>query len=118
MSEAQIIFYRSPNGREPVREFLDELDSEARAFCLRFVQKLISPGPLSLTKQHVEQVRRGIWELKPSFRRVEYRIFYAQLRSGQYILLHAVKKKRQRLPASVFDLAEERLGEWRERHSL
>lgn len=77
MSENQIIFYRSPNGREPVREFLDELDAETRAFCLRFVQRLIDPGPLSLTKQLVEQVRRGIWELKPGFKRVEYRFFYA-----------------------------------------
>ena len=106
MSDERIIFYQTAAGRSPVEEFLDGLtDIKARAFCVAFIQRLVIPGS-PFQKKHAEQIRGRQWELKPSFRGVEYRILYAQLRDGRYLLLHAVTKKRPRLPTREFDIAE------------
>jgi phage-related protein len=79
------------------------------------MQRLISPGP-PLARIHAEHVRGRLWELKPSFRGIEFRFLYAQLRDGRYLILHAVIKKRRRLPAAEFALAERRLADFERRH--
>jgi hypothetical protein len=77
MSGSRILFYTMASGNNPIDDFLAGIrDVKARAFCVAFMQRLISPGP-PLARIHAEHVRGRLWELKPSFRGIEFRFLYA-----------------------------------------
>lgn len=112
MNGDAIVLYTTAAGRSPVEEFLESIqDVKAEAHCRAFLERLVNPGP-PLQRKHAEQIEGRLWELKPSYRRVEYRFLYAQLRDGRYLILHAVVKKRDRLPRREFDTALERLADY------
>lgn len=104
--------YRTPTGRSPVREFIDELsdlDAEEVAAAMKDVRK----NGLKAARH----LRREIYEVRAEGKDESYRILFAQQgRRGQILLaLVPLSKKTQTTPARFIDLAENRLRDWIER---
>jgi phage-related protein len=55
--------------------------------------------------------RGKIWELRPEWSGNEYRFFYGAIVGQQFVILHAVQKKTQRLKESDIALAEKRYAD-------
>ena len=59
-----IIFYEKPNGRCPVKEFLDDLSPKADLpFINRKLELLAKNGP-ALRRPHIAYLRDDVWELR------------------------------------------------------
>jgi phage-related protein len=107
-------FYRSVAGREPVRDFLDELSDEDSAAVAAAMKEVRNAG-----RGHadVNQLRGDIWQIEVDGKRVIYRLLFAEEgRFSQVLLaLEIVSKKWQRAKSRHIQLAERRLADWRGR---
>jgi phage-related protein len=84
-------FYRTPSGDEPVRDFLRALPRDARAKCGRYMQQLEWRG-LTLSAALAKKLAGDIWELRPEYDGIEYRLYFG-ITAGQAVYVHAVVKK-------------------------
>ncbi len=111
-----LAFWRSAAGREPVREWLNELSRDDKRTMGRDIAKVQFGWPVGLPL--CRPLSGGLWEVRsalPSKR--EARVFVG-FHDGVLIALHAIIKKSQRTPAGELTLAKQRLKEiqsWRER---
>lgn len=111
-----LAFWRSAAGREPVREWLNELSRDDKRTIGRDIAKVQFGWPVGLPL--CRPLSGGLWEVRstlPSKR--EARVFIG-FHDGVLIALHAIVKKSQRTPAGELALAKQRLKEvqsWRER---
>lgn len=111
----RVDFYRTSRGDEPVRKFLDgERKSNPGGVGAIFdVIALLAERGHELTKPHTDTIdsENGIRELRGG----PYRIAY--IRHGEaYVLVHAWRKKGQKLDPKALKRAQSRSREWRERH--
>lgn len=111
MAEKRFItqFYATPAGSEPVREFLRDLPKEARKKCGAYMEQLEWKG-LSLPAQYARKLSGDIWELRPEYGGVEYRLYFG-IHAGEAVYVHAVNKKREK--ATDIKLAQSRFNEWK-----
>ena len=118
-----IRFYRDPDGVQPAKEYLKDLQKQngknariqARQIA-SYIQLLAEYG-LSLSRNIIDKVNNkyNIWELRPGSNRV----FFVAWINGMFVLLHAFPKKTQKTPKreierairEVMDLRERGLGE-------
>jgi phage-related protein len=105
-----VIFYQDKHGSEPVKDFILEQSYAARGEILH-VLDLLYEFDLNLGKPYVEKVQGKIWALRIKHSSDYYRILYFACSGQNFILLHAIKKKRDKLLASDIDLAIERMNE-------
>ncbi|MDN5940616.1 MAG: type II toxin-antitoxin system RelE/ParE family toxin [Nitrospira sp.] len=102
-----VIYYETVHGDTPIETFLDGLSDKARAKCVSYLKQLEVHGtnlPASIAKH----VRGKIWELRPEWSGHEYRFFYGAVIGQQFVILHAVQKKTQKLKEKDIQLAEKR----------
>ncbi|MCA1666811.1 MAG: type II toxin-antitoxin system RelE/ParE family toxin [Thermomicrobia bacterium] len=113
MAERRLLtqFYRTPAGVEPVRDFLRALPSGARAKCGGYMNELEWKG-LSLPASHLKKITGSIWELRPEYEGIEYRLFFG-VKDGEAVYVHAVIKKQQRAARGDIALAQRRFDEWK-----
>lgn len=83
----RIIFYHSPTGQEPVREY-----------------GLHAPGV------RFRQIKGKLWEFYVKAG-ASYRIFYAVVTGPMMVLLHSYKKQSQKAPVREVKIAERRMKE-------
>jgi phage-related protein len=104
--------YRTPSGRRPVEEFIDELSDSDAAAVVAGMEEVRALG-LGAAR-HLDG---DIWEVRVDGDRVIYRILFAEEGSrGQILLaLDAFNKKTQRTPRATIELAKRRLADWRRR---
>ena len=115
-----IRFYRDPDGVQPAKEYLKDLQKQngknariqARQIA-SYIQLLAEYG-LSLSRNIIDKVndKYNIWELRPGSNRV----FFVAWINGMFVLLHAFPKKTpkreiERAIREVMDLRERGLGE-------
>ena len=100
------VFYALPNGREPVREFLDALDAPA--------QKTVRKSLLALRKRwpaigmpRVRKFEPGLWELRCRVAVGYVRVFFT-FSAGTLVLLHGFVKKSDDTPAPDLKVARQR----------
>ncbi len=127
----KVLFYASDSGRVPVREFLSNLPTKARAECFRVLERIEEEG-LDGQGFTTRQIRKKLWEIKIRAGG-EVRIFYCVLRSpatttsrdrvqgastvpeevdeSTVVLLHAYLKKTRKAPHREIDTAERRMKE-------
>jgi phage-related protein len=103
----KVVFYRLASGREPVREWLKQLDNESRRSIGGdlFTLQLGWPVGMPLARK----IEAGLWELRSDIPRGIARIMFTE-RGGLLILLHGLIKKSQKLPASDLALARRRMA--------
>lgn len=102
----------------PVQEFLEDLqkrDPKAATKCQSYTALLMKQGLSLLSKhQYVDKVadRSDLYELRPEYRNVEYRLYFTILGSSvTFVMVHAIKKHGRKPPKRDLDLAEKRARE-------
>ena len=116
MSLLQAVYYRAPDGNEPVREFLQSLDKKRRVSLRNQIARLnlLSDETPHLPFPHSSQVDGELRELRCHFGAEHYRVLYR--RSERLIvLLHAFRKTSAKLPTSEVDTARTRWQDFQAR---
>ena len=102
-----IILFETNRGGKPVEEFIESLSPNNRAKTIYTIRLLRQFGPF-LKMPHSKKITRNLYELRVRVKE-EIRVFYAYI--GETIcLLHAFKKKSQKIPSREIKNAEERLS--------
>jgi hypothetical protein len=102
----KIVLFKDAKGSVPVRDFLDGVfrrDKRAWAKALVFIECLQEEG-YRLRRPICDYLRDGIFELRPSFGGVNYRILYFFHEDKAAILAHGLAKE-GRIPEKDIDLA-------------
>ncbi|OAI25261.1 hypothetical protein A1351_17105 [Methylosinus sp. R-45379] len=100
-------FWRTLAGREPVREWLNELPLDDRRAVGRDMMKVQFGWPMGLPL--CRALSGGLWEVRSSLpSKREARVFFG-FHEGALIALHAFIEKTQRTPADELTLARQRL---------
>lgn len=109
-----ISFYETATGDSPARAFLQALPKEARRKCGRYMLFLQESG-LALPASRLKKLEGNIWELRPEYDGIEYRLLFGQ--SGDvFVFVHAFIKKRQKTTRADIELAQRRFRDWRTRN--
>src|ERR1700728_2429383 len=104
-----LAFWRSATGREPVREWLNELSRENKRTIGRDIAKIQFGWPVGLPL--CRPLGGGLWEIRSSLAtRREARVFCG-FHDGTLIALHAIIKKTRKTPAEDLALARQRFKE-------
>jgi phage-related protein len=100
-------FYRTPGGREPVREWLKDLPYDDRRIMGEDIKDVEFAWPLGLPL--VRSLGRELWEVRSSLTqgRIARTIFCVT--AGQMVLLHSFIKKTQKTPSQEIELALKRM---------
>ena len=102
-------FWRSVSGREPVREWLDELPREDQRVIGRDIAKVQFGWPIGLPV--CRPLSAGIWEVRSSLpSKREARVLFG-FHDGMLIAVHAFIKKTQKTAAEDLALARKRMKE-------
>ena len=104
-----LVFWRSSTGREPVREWLNELPREDQRKIGRDIAKVQFGWPIGLPL--CRPLSRGLWEVRSSLAsKREARVLFG-FYDGMLIALHGFIKKSRQTPAEDMNLARQR---WKE----
>jgi len=103
----KVVFYRSTSGREPVRQWLKQLDAGNRKRIGEDLYTLQLGWPLGMPL--ARKIEADLWEQRSSIDNGVARIMFTE-KKGRLILLHAFIKKSQKLPATDLKLTRRRLS--------
>jgi phage-related protein len=110
----RIDYYAGPNGRQPVAEWLNNLDKKTRDYMQDKVVRLQQKGLMLLNTSMMRPIKgygSDFYEIKYS----KYRIaLYHEKASNTFILLHGFKKERKRELREI-ETAYSRLREYQSR---
>lgn len=98
-----IYFYVDDRGHRPVKEFVDSLPMRDQAKVLAYLEELKRQGH-NLRRPMADYLSEGIYELRPK----DNRIFYFFFLKDNVVLLHAIKKKTNKIPVWDLDLCVKR----------
>lgn len=116
MSPFQAVYYRAPDGSEPVSEFLQSLGKKRRVSLRNQIARLnlLSDEVPHLPFPHSSQVDGELRELRCHFGAEHYRVIYRRS-EGLIVLLHAFRKTAAKLPTSEVDTAKVRWQDFQTR---
>ena len=100
-----VIFYMELSGKEPVREWLFELDKQDRRKIGRDILSVQYQWPIGMPL--VKPISKGLWEIRTSLDNRIARIFF-MIHGKEMVLLHGIIKKTQKTPPSEIALAKKR----------
>jgi phage-related protein len=108
----QAVYYRAPDGSEPVNDFIDGLDVKRQVALDNQIDRLnlLSPGTPHLPYPHSSQVEGELRELRCHFGRELYRVLYRRSRN-LVVLLHIFRKDSGKIPREEILIAKAR---WRD----
>lgn len=112
----EVLYYQTERGESPVEEFLLSLSIKARAKGLAYIDQLEQFGN-RLRSNIAAKVEGDLWELRPEFGGVEHRFLYFTFIDRKIVIVHALKKKRQKLKATDIEIAQKRISEVRRSES-
>lgn len=95
--------FRSEQGREPVRKYVDSLPKEEKGAIFAAFLDVAKDGWDGLTE--VRWIAPKLWEIKV----YQHRIFYTAF-AREIVLLHAYKKQSGKAPVTEIDTAKARLA--------
>ena len=106
----RVVLYKDNEGNEPVKDFVLEQPDGAIGEILH-VFDLLYRFDISLGQPYVEKVEGKIWALRIKHSSDYYRIFYFAFAGRKFILLHAIKKKSDRLSKRDIAIAIDRMSD-------
>ena len=109
MSQAEVIFYREDD-TVPIRDWLKRQPAKVQIKCLVYIAQLEAKGH-ELRRPAADFLRDGIYELRPSYQGVNYRILYFFAGKSVVVVSHALKKE-SKVPAVEIKRAIERKGKF------
>jgi phage-related protein len=101
-------FYATPNGHEPVRDWLKSLDTESKKAIGEDIKAVQYGWPLGMPL--VRKMEQGIWEVRSTISDGIARVLFTTL-GPKMILLHGFVKKTEKTPAHELKLARQRRNE-------
>ena len=105
-----VVFFHSELGREPVREWLKELDKEDRKVIGEDIKLVQFRWPLGMPL--VRKLEANLWEIRTHLSNGRtVRVFFT-VRGSQMALLHGIVKKSQKTPNRDLKLARSRRDLW------
>lgn len=107
----QLVFYRSANGREPVREWLKTLSVEDRRTIGSDLKDVEYGWPIGMPLCRSMASRKGIWEVRSSLSGGRIARVLFCIAHGRLVALHGFIKKSQKTPERDLDLATKRMKE-------
>lgn len=113
----KVYFYKDANGKQPVAEYLLELerkndkDSRIKLNKIRDYVKALSRYGLSLGEPYIKHLDGDIWELRP----LRDRILFVAWQGNGFVLLHQFMKKTQKTPPREIEKAKRELADLIER---
>ena len=109
-SQWEVKFYQRPDGRYPVKEFLENLPYDERERMLRQMKRLKRWGP-ELRRPDSDYLRDKIHELRARWFRVQLRILY--FRDGhRFRLTNGVRGKEDKVPEAAINRAVDYRAEY------
>ena len=111
----KIFFYRTAAGREPVRDWLKQIDPASRKQIGEDLYTLQLGWPIGMPL--VRKLEPSLWELRSHISNGIVRIMFTEKKKA-LVLLHGFIKKSQKLPAAELALAKRRLATFRTRNRL
>ena len=109
LSSIPLVFWRSTTGREPVREWLNDLPRDDKRVVGRDMAKVQYGWPIGMPL--CRPLSRGLWEVRSTLAsRREVRVLFG-FHEGQLIALHAFFKRTRATPADDLALARQRMKE-------
>lgn len=107
----KVELYADARGEKPVEEFFDSLDKKARLKIVRAFELLGAFG-LAGGYPHVKKLTgTDLWEYR-ILGSDNIRIFYVSRVNKIFLILHGIKKKKQKTPHSEIRVARGRLQEY------
>jgi phage-related protein len=113
----QAVFYRAPDGSEPIEYFIESLSDPAKQAAIdNQIDRLnlLTPSNPHLPFPHSSQVRGELRELRCHYGPELYRILYRRSRN-LIVLLHMFRKDTGQLPEREIRIAEERWEDFKAR---
>jgi phage-related protein len=104
----RIRFFRTSEGREPVREWLKDLPADERKTIGDDVRTMQFGWPLGMPL--VRNLESGIWEVRTRLPNRVARVLFT-IFEGEAVLLHGFIKKSQQTPLDEMRLARRRKRE-------
>jgi len=99
-------FYRLDSGKEPVREWLRELEPEDRKAIGEDIKDVEFSWPIGMPL--VRPLGRELWEIRSSLPRGRIARVLFCVEQGSMVLLHGFIKKTQKTPPREINLALKR----------
>lgn len=115
MDKFDIDFYETLDGRCPVVEFIESLDTKMKAKVLRTIDLLADNG-IYLRGPYSESLGNGIYELRIKQGSDITRVLYFFLIGRKAILTNGFVKKSQKTPPEAIALAEKYREDYERRH--
>lgn len=100
-----VVFYAEASGKEPVKEWIKELEKHERIVVGQDIKRVQIGWPLGMPL--VKPLGGKLWEIRSSLETRIARIIFV-LYAGNIVLLHGFIKKTQKLPASDLERAKKR----------
>ncbi len=104
----QVRFYRTAAGKEPVREWLNELTSPDRKAIGKDIKTVQFSWPLGMPL--VRKLEPNLWEVRSSITDGIARVLFTVV-GDILVLLHGFVKKSQKTPQGDLEIARRRLTE-------
>ena len=101
-------FYRTQSGHEPVRDWLRALGKEVSKSVGSDILTVQWSWPVG--KPLVDGLSGGLYEIRSTHDRTEYRVFFC-IAGSKLVLLHGIVKKARKAPKADIELARKRLRE-------
>jgi phage-related protein len=112
----QVVFYMDDEGNEPVKDFILAQPDRAIAEILH-VLKLLREFNIKLGMPYVRKIgKSGLRELRIKHGPALYRIFYFAYVGRKFVLLHAVLKKKARIPEGDIEIAIKRMNDYKSKY--
>jgi phage-related protein len=107
------IFFRTAAGAEPVREWLrDQVPAAARKTIGADIKTVQQTWPVG--KPLVDSLGDGLWEVRSTYNKVEYRTIFT-MDGSAIVLLHGCEKHSRKTRQTDLDLARRRRAQMEQR---
>ena len=108
-----IYYFVDRRGRNPVKEFIHGLPFNEQDKIYAYIDELRRQGH-NLRRPMADYLGSGIYELRPKANRVLYFFFL----ENSVVLVHAIRKKTDKVPEQDLKLAIKRKGETEEKQNI
>ena len=102
-------FFRTPQGNEPVREWLKKLDPVDRKIVGDDLQTLEFGWPIGMPLCHSMSSVKGLWEARSNLSSGRIARVLFCISENRMVLLHAFIKKTQKTPEHELKIAAKRM---------
>jgi phage-related protein len=116
VAQLQAVYYRAPDGSEPVNDFISRLNVKKQVVLDNQIDRLnmLAPTDPPLPFPHSSQIEGELRELRCHYGRELYRILYRRSRN-LVVLLHVVRKDTGKIPEADMRIARDRWQDFKAR---